>query len=147
MEVRGRNREWLGARNGRTVRVSWVIIVRKFCPRVCGGRRGMDAFVIVGIVEHRAGVSHHECVGGENRGRSRRGLVNGKEGVDCGELAVDFFFLNVEELSDVYDHLFMGEGQFAVSRTIWRWRGNAVGGIASAVDGGRRTGWNKDGGR
>ena len=147
MEVRGRNGKWLGAGNGRTVRVGWVNMVCKFCPRICGGRRGMDAFIIIDIIKHYAEVGHHECVGGENRGRNRRGLVNGKEGVDCGELAANFFFLDVKELSDVYDHLLMGESQFAVGGTVWRRRGNEVGGAASAV--GRRGGArrNENGGR
>jgi len=109
MEVRGRNGEWLRAGNGRTVRVGWVDMVCEFCPRICGGWRGMDAFVIINVIKRCAKVGHYECVGGENRGRSRRGLVNGKEGADCGELAADFFCLDVEESSNVLDHLLVGE--------------------------------------
>jgi len=120
MEVRGRNGEWLRAGNGRIVRVGWVDMVREFCPRICGRRRGMDAFVIIDIVKRHTKVGHHECVRGENRGGSRRGLVNGKEGVDCRELMANFFFLNVEEVGDVLNHLLMGECQFAVSRAVWR---------------------------
>jgi len=37
MEVRGRNRKWLRAGNGRIVRVGWVDMVCEFCPRICGG--------------------------------------------------------------------------------------------------------------
>ena len=54
-------------------------------------------------------MSHHKCVGGENGGRSGRRSINGKERADSRELAMDFFFLNVEEVGDVLDHLFMGE--------------------------------------
>ena len=109
MKMGGRNGKWLGTGNGRTVGVGWVGVVCKFCPRVCGGWRGMNAFIVIDVIKCRARVSHHECVGGENRSRNRRGSVNGKEGADCGELAVDFFFLNVEETSNVLDHLLMGE--------------------------------------
>ena len=44
------------------------------------------------------------------------------------------------------DHLFMGKGQVAAGRTVWRGRGNEVRGVASTVDGGRRTGRDKNGG-
>ena len=124
MKVRGRNRKWLGAGNRRTVRVGWVNIVRKFCPRIHGGWRGMDAFIVIDVIERHAKVGHHKCVGGKNRGRNRRGSVDGKEGADCGELVADFFFLDIEESSDVFNHLFVREGQLAVSRTVWRRRGN-----------------------
>ena len=69
----------------------------------------MDAFVVVDVIECCAQVSHHECVGGENRGGNRRRSVNGEEGANGGELVVDFFFLNIEETSDVLDYLFVGE--------------------------------------
>jgi len=69
----------------------------------------MDAFVVVDVIERHAQMGHHECVGGENGGRSRRGSIDGKERANCGELAADFFFLNVEEAGDVLDHLFMGK--------------------------------------
>jgi len=147
MEVRGRNGKWLRAGNGGTVRVGWVNIVREFCSRICGRRRGMDAFVIIDVIERHAEMGHHECVRGENRGRNGRGLVNRKEGVDCGELAANFFFFDIEKLGDVYDHLFMGEGQFAVGRTVRRRRGYEVGGAASAIDGGGRARRDEDGGR
>ena len=106
----------------------------------------MDAFVVIDVIEHCALVSHHECVGGENRGRNGRGSVNGKEGVNSGELAADFFFLNVEEASNVLDHLFVGKGQVAAGRTVWRGRGNEVRGAASVVNRRRRAGGNKNGG-
>ena len=110
MEVRGRNREWLGAGNGRTVRVNWVNVVCEFCPRICGGWRGMDAFVIIDVVKHRAEVGRHECVGSENRGGNRRGSVDRKKGANGGELTANFLFLNVEESGNVFDHLFVGKG-------------------------------------
>jgi len=54
-------------------------------------------------------VGHHKRVGGKNRGRSGQGSIDGEERVNSGELAADFFFLDIEETSDVLDHLFMGE--------------------------------------
>ena len=147
MEMRGRNGKWFGAGNGRTVRIDWVDVVRELCPRICSWWRGMNAFIVIDVVEGGAHMSQHEHVRGENRGRNGRGLVDGKEGADCGKLTADFFFLNVEEASDVLDHLFMGECQFVAGGTIRRRRGYDVGGVASAVNGGRRAGWNEDGGR
>ena len=70
----------------------------------------MNAFVVVDIVKRRTEVSHHKCVGGENRSRNRRGSVDREKGADCGELAADFFFLDIEEASNVFNHLFVGEG-------------------------------------
>ena len=64
-------------------------------------------------------------------------MIDGKKGVDCGELTTNFFFLDVEESSDVYDHLLMGESQLAIGRAIRRGRGDNVGGAAGAI-GGRR---------
>jgi len=95
----------------------------------------MDTFIIVDVVKCRAQVSHHKCLWGKNRGRSGRGSVNRKEGVNHEELAADFFFLNVEETSDVLNHLLMGESQLIASGTIWRRRGNKVRGVASAIHG------------
>ena len=69
----------------------------------------MNALVVIDVVERRAQVGHHDCIGSEDRGRYRRGPIDGKEGVDCRELTADFFFLDVEELSNVYNHLLMGE--------------------------------------
>ena len=105
----------------------------------------MDAFIVVDIVECRAQVSHHEHVRGENRSGSGRGSVNGKEGVDCGELAANFFFLNVEEVGDVMDHLFVRESHFTISQAIRRRRGNNVRGVAGTADRRGRVGWNEDG--
>ena len=80
-------------------------------------------------------MSQHKCVGSKNGGRSRRGSVNGNEGADCRELAVDFLFLNIEEASDVLNHLFVGKSHFVAGRTIWRRRSDKVGGVASTIDG------------
>ena len=55
-------------------------------------------------------MSQHDHIGGENRGRSGRGSVNGEEGAYSRELAANFFFLNVEEASNMLDHLFVGQG-------------------------------------
>ena len=109
MEVRGRNRKWLGTGIGRTVRVGWVDIVCEFCPRIACVWGGMNTFIVVGVVECGARMGHHEHVGGENGGRSGRGSVNGKKGADSGELVVDLFFLNVEEASNMLNYLFVGE--------------------------------------
>jgi len=147
MEVRGRNGKWLGTGNGRTVRVVGVVVVYQLSPQVRRGWGGMDAFVVVDVVERRVEVGHHEYIGGKNRGRSRRGSINRKEGADCGELTANFFFLNVEELSDVYNYLLVGESQIAVGGAVWRRRGDEVGGVASAFDGRRRAGGNEDGRR
>ena len=145
MEVRGRNRKWLGAGSGRIVWVVGVNIVCEFCPRVCGRWRGMNAFVVVNIIERRAEVSHHKCVRGENRGWNRRGSVNREKGADYGELAMDFFFLDIEKTSDMLDHLLMGESHFVTSRAVRRRGSDNVGGVASTI--GRRGGarWDKDG--
>jgi len=109
MEVRGRNRKWLGTGDRRAVWVVRVGVICKFCPRVRSGWRGVNAFIVIDVVKHCAEVGHHEHVRGENRSRSGRGSVNGKEGANCGELAANFFFLNVEETSDVLDHLLVRE--------------------------------------
>jgi len=148
MEMRGRNRKWLGTGNRRrAVGVGWVNIVHEFCPRVCSRWRGMNAFVIIDIIEHCVKVGHHECVGGENRGGSRRGSVDRKERAGCGELAANFFFLNVEEASNMLDHLFVRESYLAIGGAVRRRRGDKIRGVASAA--GRRRGarWNEDGRR
>jgi len=61
-------------------------------------------------------------------------------------LTADFFFLDVEEAGNVFDHLLVGKGQVAVSRTVWRGRGDNVGGVAGAVGGRGQAGWNENGG-
>ena len=147
MKVRGRNGKWLGTGNRGVVWVIGVNMVCQFGPGIALVGGGMDVFVILNIIERRAQVGHHECIRSEDRSRSGRGLVNRKEGTNGGELAVDFFFLNVEETSDVLNHLLMGECQFVAGRTVRRRRGDKVRGVASAVSGGRRTGWNENGGR
>jgi len=136
MEVRGRNRKWLRTGNRRAVRVVGVSVVGQFCPRVTQVGGGVNAFVVVDIIERCAQMSHHERVGGENGSRSGGRSIDREERVDYRELVVDFFFLNVEEASDVLDHLFVGECQFVTGRTVWRGRGYDIGGIASTV--GRR---------
>ena len=80
-------------------------------------------------------MSQHKCIGGKNRGRNRRESVNGKEGADCGELAVDFFFFNIKKTSDVFNHLLVGKGHLVTGRTVQRGRGDDIGGIASTVGG------------
>ena len=95
----------------------------------------MNAFIVVDIIECCACMSQYECVRSEDRSRNGRGSVNGKEGANSGELAVDFFFLNVEETSDVLDHLFMGVSHLFTCRTVRRRRGDDIRDIASAIDG------------
>jgi len=142
MEMRGRNRKWLG-----TVWVVGVDVVFKFGARVSQIGRGVDAFIVIDIIECHTWISCHQRVRSENGGRNGRGCVNGEKGMDCGELMADFFFLDIEEASDVLDHLLMRESHFIVGRTVRRRRGDKVRGVASAVDQGQRAGWDKDGGR
>ena len=78
----------------------------------------MDAFVVVDVVERRAQVSHHERVGGENGSRNGGRSIDWEEGADCGELAMDFLFLDIEETSDVFDHLFMGESHLVTGGAV-----------------------------
>ena len=129
MEVRGWNGKWLGAGDRRTVGVVRFDVVFELSSGVgkCGGR--------------------HVCVGGKHGSGSGRGSVNGKEGTDSGELAADFLFLNVEEMSDMLNHLLVGENHLFTGRAIRRRRGHNVGGIVTAIDGGQGAGRNKDGGR
>ena len=107
----------------------------------------MNAFVVIVIIKHRAEVGHHECIRGKNRGRNRRGSVDGKEGANSRELAADFFFLDVEKASNVLDHLFVGESHLIAGGAVWRRRGNDVGGVACTVHGRGRARGNEDGGR
>jgi len=145
MEMRGRNGKWFGAGNRGTVWVVGVDIVFQFSPRVSQVGRGVDAFVVINVIEGCTQVSHHKCVGGENRGRSRRRSVNGEKGADCGEVTADFFFLDIEEASNVLNHLFVRESQLVAGRAVQRGRGNEVGGVASTVDRRGRMGWNENG--
>ena len=62
-------------------------------------------------------------------------------------MAADFFFLNIEEMSDVYNHLLMGESQLIISRAVRRRGGDDVGGAVNTVGRGRRVGRDEDGGR
>ena len=108
----------------------------------------MDAFIVVDIIKRRAQVGHHDRIRSENRGRHRRGSIDRKEGVDSGELVADFFFLYIEEASDVLNHLLMGESQFIAGGTVWRRRGNDVGGVASTIGRRGQARWDEDrGGR
>jgi len=147
MEVRGRNGKWFGTGNRRTVGKVGLVVVFKFCPRVWQGRGGNNALVIVDIIECCTGISQHECVGGKHRGRRRRRSINGKERADSGELVVDFLFLDVEKMSDVLNHLFVGESHLLTGRAIRRRGGDDVRSIADTVGRGRRTGRDEDGGR
>ena len=106
----------------------------------------MNAFVVVDIVKHCAQVSHHECVGSENGDRSGRGSIDRQKGADSMELAVDFFFLDVEKASDMLDHLFVRESHLIAGGAVWRRRGNDVGGVAHTVCGGGRARGNENGG-
>ena len=66
--------------------------------------------------------------------------------MDGRELAVDFFFLDIEKTSDVLDHLFVGESHLITGRAVWGRRGNDVGGIASTVGRRGQARWNENGG-
>ena len=91
MEMRGRNRKWLGTGNGGTVRKVGLVVVFEFSAWV---------------EEHWRG---HISVGSEYGCGNRRRSVDGEKGSSSGKLMADFLFLNVEEMSDVLDHLLMGE--------------------------------------
>ena len=123
--MRGRNGEWLRARSRRAVGEVGVLVMLEFGPQIgeCGD---------------------HVSVQGEDGNRSQRGSVNGKEGVIGRELMANFFFFYVEKASDMFDHLFMGEGHFRTCWAIRRGRGDNVWGVAGTV--GRRggAGWNED---
>ena len=88
--MRGRNRKWLGTGSWGTVGEVQVIVVFELSSRVGECR-------------------DHSSVGSENSNRSQRGSVNRKERAVGGKLAANFFFLNVEETSNVFDHLLMGK--------------------------------------
>ena len=93
MKVRGRNGKWFGTGNRGAVGEVRIVVVFKFGPRVgeCGD---------------------HVSIWGKDGNRSGRGSVNGKKGAIGGELAADFFFLDVEETSDVFNHLLVGKRHF-----------------------------------
>jgi len=59
----------------------------------------------------------------------------------------NFFFLDVKEVSDVFDHLFAGESQFFTGWAIRRGRSDDIRGVASAVGGRRQARGDKDGRR
>ena len=119
MKVRGRNGKWLGTGDRGTIGETGVIVVFKFGPGVgeCGD---------------------HVSIWGENGNRCRRRSVNGEEGAIGGELVANFFFFNVEETSDVFDHLLMGESHFRAGWAVRGRRCDDVGGVASTVNGRRR---------
>ena len=127
MEVRGRNRKWL-----RAVGKVGVIVLFKFCARVGECGREGDTLVVVSVVEL---VAYHKRLRCQYGGRSRRRSVDGKKGADSGELAADFFFLDVEKTSDVLNHLFVGVSHLGVGGTVRRRGGDNVGSVASTVDG------------
>jgi len=60
---------------------------------------------------------------------------------------VNFFFLDIEEASDVFNHLLVGESQFVAGWTVQRRGSDKIGGVASTVNGRGRTRWDKDGRR
>ena len=143
MEMRGRNRKWLGTGNRRTVGEVGLVVLLKFCTGVgeCG-RKG-STFIVVDIDELGG---QHEHVRGEYRSGNRRRPVNREEGANGRKLAVDFFFLDIEKVSDMFNHLLVGESHLVASRTIQRGRGDNIGGVASAVNGRGQAGRNEDGG-
>ena len=59
---------------------------------------------------------------------------------------MNFFFLNIEETSDVLDYLLVGKSQLVTGRTIRRRGGDDIRGVASTLDRGQRTGGDKNGG-
>ena len=85
--MRGRNGKWFRAGRG-AVGIRWVDDVCKFVAGVEGER-----------------------VRNRNMTTGRRG-VNRKKGAIRGELAADFIFLDIEDTSDVLDHLLMGNSHF-----------------------------------
>jgi len=131
VEVRGRNRKWPRTGNQGAVREVGLVVVSKFCSGVgeCGGKG--NTFVVINIVELSA---QHEHVRSEYGSGSRRGSVNRKERTDGGELVADFFLFNIEEVGNVVNHLFMGQGHLIAGRTVRRGQSNNVRGAASAVD-------------
>ena len=60
---------------------------------------------------------------------------------------VDFFFLNIKETSDMYNHLLMGKGHLIAGRAVWRRGGDNVRGTINTVSRGYRAGRDEDGGR
>ena len=93
MEVRGRNGKWFGTGSWGAIGKIGIVVVLEFGPWIgkCRDHRG---------------------VRGEDSDGSGGRSVNWKEGAVGRELAADFFFLNVEEASNVFDHLLVGKGHF-----------------------------------
>ena len=115
MEVRGRNGKWLRAGNWGAVREVGLVVLFQFCAWIGKCGRG------------------HDCVWSKYGSRSGRGSVDGKERADGRELVANFFLFNVEEMGNVFNHLFVGQGHLITSRAVRRRRSNDVGGIASTV--------------
>ena len=120
--MRGRNGKWFRAGRG-AVGIGRVSDVCKFVTGIRG-----------------------ECVGDRNVTR-RRGDIDGKERAIGGKLVANFLFLNIEDVSDVLDHLLMGKSHLRIGWAFRGRRGNDVGGVASTVNGRQGAGWNKDGRR
>ena len=93
MEMRGRNGKWFGTGGRGTVRKVRVIVMFEFGP---------------GIEEY----GDHIGVRGEDSNWSRRRPVDGKKRAVGGKLAANFLFFNVEETSNVFNHLLVGESHF-----------------------------------
>ena len=105
----------------------------------------MNAFVVVNVVKCCTQMGQHKRVGGENRGRNWRASIDGKERADSRELVANFFFLDVEEASNVLDHLLMGKSQLITGRAVRRRGSDDVGSVASTVGRRRGTGRNENG--
>jgi len=106
MEVRGRNGKWLGTGCRGAVQVVGVDIISQFSPGIAQVQGGVNAFVVIDVIDCCA---HYKGVRGKNSSGSGRRPVNGEERANSGELAADFFFLNVEEARDVLNYLLIGE--------------------------------------
>ena len=78
MEVRGRNGKWFRAGNGGTIWIVGVDAAFQFSTGVPQIGRGINAFVVVDVVERHTQVAYYKCVWGKNGGRNGRGSVNGE---------------------------------------------------------------------
>ena len=63
------------------------------------------------------------------------------------KLAANFFFLNVEETSNMLNHLFVGKSHLWVGQAFRRRRCDNVGSVAGTVNGRGQTRWNENWGR
>ena len=105
MEVRGRNGKWLRAGDWGAVQKVWLVVLFKFHARVGECRRKGNALIVIIINKL---IAQHKCVRGKYGSGSGRRSVDGEKRMGCGELAVYFFFLNIEETSNVLNHLLVG---------------------------------------